>query len=330
MTTKHIHPKRKGPRAMGASRDFTTGTPTGATGVLERDRSSRPSRATAPAEASARATAPVRRNRTDVAPGTERTGAPERGNRRLGSRQVVSVRGCRVAPAKKASSLARVSVVAIIMLISGVALAMWLSGLATQQTFRIQQLSSQESQLSNQLETLHRDLENVSSSAEVARRASDMGMVVPQQPGILEASQPGQSRNSARRAPGPAPSSTSTAPRSARVRPPATRTAPMNSSIAWPRCRTTRPRHPPRRPRRPRTPTSRRLPRTATTPTAPVGHRHRHRLRPTTTSTTLNSPRNRRVRAGCDTTQHLGTALWTVRARRQLRVRPCVVTPPNQ
>lgn len=192
MTTKHIHPKRKGPRAMGASRDFTTGTPTGATGVLERDRSSRPSRATAPAEAGARATAPVRRNRTDVAPGTERTGAPERGNRRLGSRQVVSVRGRRVAPAKKASSLARVSVVAIIMLISGVALAMWLSGLATQQTFRIQQLSSQESQLSNQLETLHRDLENVSSSAEVARRASDMGMVVPQQPGILEASQPGQ------------------------------------------------------------------------------------------------------------------------------------------
>lgn len=192
MTTEHIHPNRKVPRAMGASRDFTTGTPTGATGVLERDRVSRPRRAAEPADGYTRATAPTRPSRTDVDPGPERTGAPSRNNRRLGSRQVVSVRGRRVAPVKKASSLARVSVVAIVMLIGGVALAMWLSGLATQQTFRLQQLSSQEAQLSNQLETLHRDLENVSSSAEVARRASEMGMVVPQQPGILEAGQPGE------------------------------------------------------------------------------------------------------------------------------------------
>lgn len=192
MTTEHTHPNRKGPRAMGASRDFTTGTPTGATGVLERDRVSHPRRAADSAGVNARTTAPARPSRTDVAPDTERTGAPGRNNRRLGSRQVVSVRGRRVAPAKKASSLARVSVVAIVMLITGVAVAMWLSGLATQQTFRLQQLSSQEAQLSNQLETLHRDLENVSSSAEVARRASDLGMVVPQQPGILEAGQPGQ------------------------------------------------------------------------------------------------------------------------------------------
>jgi hypothetical protein len=192
MTTEHIHPNRKVPRAMGASRDFTTGTPTGATGVLERDRASDHRREAEPAGVNARTTAPTRPGRTDVVPGTERTDTPGRSPRRLGSRQVVSVRGRRVAPVKKASSLARVSVVAIVMLISGVALAMWLSGLATQQTFRLQQLSSQDAQLSNQLETLHRDLENVSSSAEVARRASDMGMVAPQQPGILEAGQPGE------------------------------------------------------------------------------------------------------------------------------------------
>lgn len=191
MTTNHIHPSRKVSRAMGASRDFTTGTPTGATGVLERDRTTGRPRAGAPRVE--RTAAPRRPDWPATAPRPEHTDTPTRSSRRLGSRQVVSVRGRQVAPTKrKAGTLARVSVVSLVLLISGVAVAMWLSGIATQQTFRIQQLSAQESELSNQLETLHRDLENVSSSAEVARRASEMGMIVPQQPGILGAGTAGQ------------------------------------------------------------------------------------------------------------------------------------------
>lgn len=106
--------------------------------------------------------------------------------RSLGSQQVVSVRGRRVSPARRTTLLAKLAAAAFSLLILGVALAMWLSGVSTQQAFQIQQMSSQERQLSNQLETLNRDLENVSSSAEIVRRAIDMGMAVPTQPGILE------------------------------------------------------------------------------------------------------------------------------------------------
>lgn len=106
--------------------------------------------------------------------------------RSLGSQQVVSVRGRRVSPARRTTLWAKLAAVAFGMLILGVALAMSLSGVSTQQAFQIQQMSSQERQLSNQLETLNRDLENVSSSAEIVRRAIDMGMAVPTQPGILE------------------------------------------------------------------------------------------------------------------------------------------------
>ena len=64
---------------------------------------------------------------------------------------------------------------------------MWLSGLSTSQTFKIQQLTAHESTLNNQLETLNRDLENVRSSSDVARRAHEAKMGIPVQPGIVEA-----------------------------------------------------------------------------------------------------------------------------------------------
>lgn len=144
---------------MGASRDFTS------TAVLDREQRVR----TAPRET------PLPRRRRPVP-------APSR----LGSRQVVSVRGRRVAEVKRTTLLAKLVGISIALAVGGVAVAMWLSGVSTQQTFEMQGLQSQERQLSNQLETLNRDLENVRSSAELARRAGELGMAVPSQPGILE------------------------------------------------------------------------------------------------------------------------------------------------
>lgn len=173
---------------MGISRDLTTagkGNDHGSTALLDRRNPSRRNvEAYAPEKPRRQAPAtPKRRPRTEE---------PGRGGRRLGSRQVVSVRGRRIGPIKNIGMLPRVSAVAITLLIAGVVLAMWLSGIATQQTFRISQLVAQESQLENQIETLNRDLHSVSSSAELARRAQEMDMVVPQQPGILTREENGE------------------------------------------------------------------------------------------------------------------------------------------
>lgn len=143
---------------MGASRDYTS------TALLDREQ----------------------RTRTYAPPA--QTPLPQRRRpaaTRLGSRQVVSVRGRRVAELKKTSLLAKLFSISIVLAIAGVAVAMWLAGLATQQTFQMQLLQAQDKQLSNQLETLNRDLENVRSSAEITRRAGELGMVSPVQPGIL-------------------------------------------------------------------------------------------------------------------------------------------------
>ncbi|MGV3153714.1 hypothetical protein ACEE62_03835 [Corynebacterium sp. 32222D000BW] len=176
----------KGHRSMGASRDFTTGEDIGAaTALLERDNRRGTQR-------TARTRTPERR---EVRPrrSTHGTTSPH-GPRyqRLGSQQVVSQRGRRLTPIKKNSLFARLSAVAIVLLIGGVCLAMWLSGLSTSQTFKIQQLSAQESQLSNQIETLNRDLENVRSTADVARRAADANMGVPTNPGVVEVAEDGK------------------------------------------------------------------------------------------------------------------------------------------
>lgn len=79
-----------------------------------------------------------------------------------------------------------VSVLSLPLLIGGVVTAMFLSGLSTQQTFSLQELQATERQLSNEVETLKRDVENVQSNAEIARRAADAEMVIPVTPGILE------------------------------------------------------------------------------------------------------------------------------------------------
>lgn len=158
---------------MGASRDFTTGADVSGRGtaLLERGRRTTP----LPSRTPHRGTVPSRRGATSL-----------RGNR-LGSKQVVSNRGRRVVqPTRVTGLFARLSFIAIGLLIAGVAAAMWLSGLSTSQTFKIQELTAQESMLDNQLETLNRDLENVRSASDIARRAHEARMGIPVQPGVVE------------------------------------------------------------------------------------------------------------------------------------------------
>lgn len=106
---------------------------------------------------------------------------------RLGSQQVVSVRGRRVAtPAKQKTALGKVGGLAVTLLVVGIALAMILSGLSTAQTYTVQKLQAQERALENEVESLGRDLEDLRSSAELAQRAAEANMVSAKQPGIVE------------------------------------------------------------------------------------------------------------------------------------------------
>ncbi|MCK7641804.1 hypothetical protein JIM95_002540 [Corynebacterium sp. CCM 8835] len=102
-----------------------------------------------------------------------------------GSRQVVSVRGRRIVAPKADPVRVRFAAALVATLLTGVMLTMYLSGVTTQQTFRLHELSRTDSMLGNQLETLNRDSQSARSSAEIARRAAELGMVVPDQPGVL-------------------------------------------------------------------------------------------------------------------------------------------------
>lgn len=111
---------------------------------------------------------------------------------RLGSQQVVSVRGRRVSTAATASKFSAVSSVALPLLIVGIIAAMVLSGIATAQTFTIQKLQSQERELVNEVESLSRDLEDRRSAARIAQYAEDSGMVVAPEPGIMAVDEQGR------------------------------------------------------------------------------------------------------------------------------------------
>ncbi|APT87196.1 hypothetical protein [Corynebacterium flavescens] len=168
--TESRYSVREGRRTMGASRDFTSrGEGDASAALLERGTYSAP-------------------GRTPRRAGTvHRPELPRRTTRRLGSKQVVSRRGRQIhQPLAKYAHLARLGGVAILLLVVGVIVSIALSGVSAAQTFKIQQLTVQESDLGNQLETLNRDLENVRSSADVARRAEDRNLGVPTTPGIVE------------------------------------------------------------------------------------------------------------------------------------------------
>lgn len=121
----------------------------------------------------------LRPSQSEVKPG-------RRFQRKLGSQQVVSVRGRRVESPKADRRVVRTAVLAVTVMTLGVLVAMWLSGITTKQTFDIQRLSATEAQLGNQLETLHRDVEESKAVAGVAGSAAERKMVIPSQPGVLE------------------------------------------------------------------------------------------------------------------------------------------------
>ncbi|MEY8566701.1 hypothetical protein [Corynebacterium sp.] len=107
--------------------------------------------------------------------------------RRRGSRQQVSVRGRRIAaPTAAERSVVRTWVVLLLLFVAGVAFAMYLSGKTTEQSFQLSEAEETSTTLSNELESLHRDVEDASSTQRIAAEASRMGMVVPGQSGVLD------------------------------------------------------------------------------------------------------------------------------------------------
>lgn len=107
--------------------------------------------------------------------------------RRRGSRQQVSVRGRRIAvPSAAERSVVRTWVVLLLLFVAGVAFAMYLSGKTTEQSYQLSEAESTSTTLSNELESLHRDVEDASSTQRIAAEASRLGMVVPGQSGVLD------------------------------------------------------------------------------------------------------------------------------------------------
>lgn len=105
---------------------------------------------------------------------------------RLGSQQQVSMRGRRIAPRDNTDPRARnLAFFMAFALIAGIVSVMWLSGITTDQSFQIADARKQSTNLTNELESLERDVSDAQSAANIAARASEMGMVVPDQTGVL-------------------------------------------------------------------------------------------------------------------------------------------------
>lgn len=125
--------------------------------------------------------------RGGVATPARRRPRPGRGAIRLGSRQVVSVRGRRLPTAEADRTRRRNATLIIALAVAAVAAALVLSGFSTQRSLEIAAAREQEKALIDQVEVLERDTEYLRSTAEIARRAAELGMVTPEQPAILVA-----------------------------------------------------------------------------------------------------------------------------------------------
>lgn len=104
---------------------------------------------------------------------------------KLGSQQVMSVRGRRVEAKRADPKVIHLAVVVVILLCIGVGATMGLSGTSTQQTFQLQELQATETDLSNRIESLNRDVEDARSASTLAANATEMGLVSPVEPGVL-------------------------------------------------------------------------------------------------------------------------------------------------
>lgn len=102
-----------------------------------------------------------------------------------GSKQIFSQRGRRIERPKADRGFVRFLIFMSVLVVAGVGLTMLLTGVTTNQTYELQKLHANRNVLDNQIETLNRDLQERSSSAELMRRGAELGMVVPDQAGIL-------------------------------------------------------------------------------------------------------------------------------------------------
>ena len=133
---------------------------------------------------------------------TAYTPSPRRGNQNapvkpakpIGYREpVVSVRGRRVnTEAQSNRPKVRFIMAILVFLGIGIAVTMYLSGITTSQSFQISTATAQSRQLDNEIETLTRDARRAQSSASIAKRAAEMGMVVADQPGVLQVGSDGK------------------------------------------------------------------------------------------------------------------------------------------
>ena len=135
--------------------------------------------------------------RTTRAAGFKSDGAPERQRRRrvasrTGSKQILSIRGRRIVPETADPSMIRFVLAILLVGTVGIVFAMALSAISTEQSFRLSDARSQGKLISDEIETLQRDVEHAKSTAEISRRAGEMGMVNVKQPGVLEVSPNGK------------------------------------------------------------------------------------------------------------------------------------------
>lgn len=106
--------------------------------------------------------------------------------RRPGSRQQLTVRGRRVGVReRKDRSIVWTWVILVSLFIAGIAMAMYLSGLSTEQSYQLSDAEETSTTLDNEIEALNRDVENASSTQNIAAEATKLGMEVPGQSGVL-------------------------------------------------------------------------------------------------------------------------------------------------
>ncbi|QNP92838.1 MULTISPECIES: hypothetical protein [Corynebacterium] len=106
---------------------------------------------------------------------------------RLGSRQQVSVRGRRVTAVKDNSRLVKLVALPVLAFVLGIGVVMWISGLATAQSFQLSAAQKHSTTLANEIESLERDAEVAKSGATIAKEAAKLGMVAPDQAGVIDA-----------------------------------------------------------------------------------------------------------------------------------------------
>lgn len=110
---------------------------------------------------------------------------PRRSSSRIGSKQVISVRGRRVAKEQTDPKKVLNITVAILAAVAAIAFAMYLSGMSTEKQLEISAAQVRERELRNSLEVLERDVAYLRSTGQLAQWAAQEGLVNPQQPAIL-------------------------------------------------------------------------------------------------------------------------------------------------